>query len=143
MLTIALPVVSLFSLENDQGIKQWRFIVLRCAIPWIITAVSTAVSTPRLAYASPTLTAPRKWPVCQDTGRRWGCSVSTIGVSPDVSTGCFHRCPALLSIGGSAALMAIALPVVSSFSGSTRIRGVESDKCWDRFNYSPYLVIEH
>ena len=28
-------------------------------------------------------------------------------------------------------------------NGSTRIRGVESDKCWDRFNYSPYLVIEH
>jgi len=28
-------------------------------------------------------------------------------------------------------------------TGSTRIRGVESDKCWDRFNYSPYLVIEH
>ena len=116
MLTIALPVVSLFSLENDQGIKQWRFIVLRCAIPWIITAVSTAVSTPRLAQ-SPALTATRKRPVCRGTGRRWGCGVSAIVVSPDVFHRCFHRWPTLASTEGErASLMAIACPVFSSFS---------------------------
>ena len=37
------------------GLRRGRFIVLRCAHPWIITAVSTVVSTP-------TLTATRKRP---------------------------------------------------------------------------------
>ena len=56
LMGIACPTFS--SLDERQGIKQWRFIVLRCARPWIITAVSTVVSTPRLAH-SPTLTANR------------------------------------------------------------------------------------
>jgi len=52
LITIAWSVFSSFSLEKRQGIKQGHFIVLRCAHPWIITAVST----PRLP-THPTLTA--------------------------------------------------------------------------------------
>jgi hypothetical protein len=61
LMTIACPTFSSFSLEKSQGIERGRFIVLRCVRPWIITAVSTVVSTPRLAQ-SPALTANRSRP---------------------------------------------------------------------------------
>jgi hypothetical protein len=47
-MAIACPVFSSFSLEKSQGIKRGHFIVLRCAHPRIIIAVSTVVSTLRL-----------------------------------------------------------------------------------------------
>ncbi len=74
LMTIACPTFS--SLDERQGIKRGHFIVLRCACPRIITAVSTFVSTRRLAYASSTLTATRKRlgaiyrPLCRGTGRQ-------------------------------------------------------------------------
>ena len=48
LMSIAWSVFSSFSLENDQWIKRGHFIVLRRVRHWIITAVSTVVSTPRL-----------------------------------------------------------------------------------------------
>ena len=68
-MTIACPVLALFSLDERQWIETRAFIVLRRARPWIIIAVSTS----RLAHspapaATPQLTG--QIAVYQGTGRR-------------------------------------------------------------------------
>ena len=79
---------------------------MRCASPWILTAVST----PRLPHARYNPQPTGQIAVCRSTGKRWGCSVSTIGVLPmfsPLARLALHR-------GERASLMVIACPMFSS-----------------------------
>jgi hypothetical protein len=88
LMAIACPVSSLFSLDERQRIKQWHFIVLRSPILGSSPLFPLLFPHPACplphAHRNPQPTG--QIAVCRSTGKRWGCSVSTIGVSLMLST---------------------------------------------------------